>query len=172
VRTLRVLAVLAVVLLVSVVAGAYAAGKEPPTMTPGEAKAFAAEALAAAGVRNATVQDDVREETFVSEGTGEPVPVYVVPADVAGNRLELYVQRTGDRAVNLDDAMPDGGFLLNDEQFKQLEEFRFDPAGQRVAESRKGPATVAGLLVTVVGVALLVSAVGRRRARAASSAEA
>jgi hypothetical protein len=172
VRALRVLAVLAVVLLVGVVAGAYAAGKEPPTMTPGEAKVFAAEALAAAGLRNVAVQDDVREDTFVSEGTGEPVPVYVVPADVAGNRLELYVQRTGNRAVNLDDAMPDGGFLLNDEQFKQLEEFRFDPAAQRVAADRRGPATLAGVLALVVSGALVLSAVGRRRARAASSAEA
>lgn len=167
-RSLRALVLLAVVLLVSVVAGAFAAGKEPPTMTPGEAKTFAQEALAASGVRNVTVQDDVREESFVPEGGAEPIPVYVVPAEVAGNRLELYVQRAGDRAVNLDDAMPDGGFLLDEEQFKRLEEFRFDPAGERVAQSRRGPATVAGILVLVVGGALVVAAVGRRRARAAS----
>lgn len=169
-RALRVLAVLGVVLVVSLVAGAYAAGKEQPTMTPHEARVFTRAALEASGLSDVKISKRVREESFVPEGGGEPIPVYVVPAEVSGNRLELYVERTGDRAVNLDDAMPDGGYVLGDEQFKKLEEFRFDPAGERVAESRRGPATVAGALVLVVAVALLISVVGPRSRTAPSPA--
>lgn len=167
-RAVRVLAVLAVVVLVSVVAGAYAAGTEQPTMTLQEARTFTRQALEASELRNLKIGGRVRQEAFVPEGGGEPIPVWVVPAEVAGNRLELYVQRTGDRAVNLDDAMPDGGFVLSDEQFKKLEEFRYDPARERVLESRRGPATVAGVLVVGVGIVLLVS-VSRRGSRAAAS---
>ncbi|MBW3547643.1 MAG: hypothetical protein KY452_05860 [Actinobacteria bacterium] len=165
---MRVLAVLAVVLLVSLLAGAYASGREQPTMTPDEARVFTRHALESSGVRDPKISRRVREETFRPEG-GEPIPVYVVPAEVAGFRLELYVQRSGDRAVNLDDAMPDGGFVLNEEQFEKLAEFRFDPAAERVAESRRGPATVAGALVLLVGVALLISVVSRRSETAPSA---
>lgn len=167
-RAVRVLAVLAVVLVVGLIAGAYASGTEQPTMTPAEARVFTSQALEASGVREAKVGEDVREETFRPEG-GEPIPVYVVPAEVAGFPLELYVQRSGDRAVNLDDALPDGGFVLTDEQFDKLAEFRFDPAAERVAESRRGPATLAGALVLLVGVALLITVVGRRSQAAASA---
>ncbi|MDP8987622.1 MAG: hypothetical protein M3N25_09525 [Actinomycetota bacterium] len=166
-RALRVLAVPAVVLLVAVVAGAYASGTEQPSMTPAEAREFTTRALQASDVRNVTLGTEVREETFRPEG-GEPIPVYVVPAEVSGYRLELYVQRSGDRAVNLDDAIPNGGYVLDDEQFEKLAQFRFDPAAERVAESRRGPATVAGALVLVVGVALLISVVGGRSRTAPS----
>ena len=165
---MRVLSVLAVVLVVGLIAYAYARSVEQPTMTPAEARLFTAEALEASGVRNFEVGTEVREETFQPEG-GEPIPVYVVPADVAGNRLELYVQRDGDQAVNLDDAMPDGGYVLDDEQFEALAEFEFDPARERVAEGRRGPATLAGALVLLVSVALLISVLGRRSRTAASA---
>lgn len=168
-RRLHVVAVLAGVVVVSVIAGAYAAGREQPTMSPQEARVFTGQALEASGVKNVTVSAQTREEVFVPEGGGEPIPVYVVPAEVAGYRLELYVQRSGDRAVNLDDAMPDGGYVLDDEQFEKLAAFRYDPAAERVAESRRGPATVAGALVLVVGVALLVFVVGRRSQTAPSA---
>lgn len=167
-RALRVLAVLAVVLVVGLIAGAYASGTEEPTMTPDEARVFTRQALESSGIREPKISRRVREESFRPEG-GEPIPVYVVPAEVAGFRLELYVQRRGDRAVNLDDAMPDGGYVLTDEQFDKLAEFRFDPAAQRVAESRRGPATVAGILVLLVGVGLLISVVSRRSETAPSA---
>ncbi|HEV2767243.1 MAG TPA: hypothetical protein VGV63_06005 [Acidimicrobiales bacterium] len=165
---MRVLAVLAVVLVVGLIAGAYASGTEKPTMTREEARVFTRQALEFSGVREPKVGTEVSEETFRPEGS-EPVPVYVVPAEVAGFPLKLYVQRNGDQAVNLDDALPDGGFVLTDEQFEKLAEFRFDPAAERVAESRRGPATVAGALVLLVGVALLISVVSRRSKTAPSA---
>lgn len=167
-KAVRLLVVVAVVLVVGLVAGSYALSQGAPEMTAEEARLFTRAALNAAEARNVVVEGDVRAETFTPEG-GEPIPVWVVPAMVSGQPLELYVMRTGDRAVNLDDALPNGGYVLPDEQFEALERYRLDLAGDRVREARSGPALVAGLLVILVAVALLASVVSER-ARPADAA--
>lgn len=164
-RGIRIAVVLAVAAVVGVIAGSYAASTEEPAITASEARIFTQEALNSSGVRNVRVADEgqVRAEIFTPEG-GEPIPVWVVPATVSDQPLELYVARTGSRAVNLDDALPDGGFVLGDEQFRMLETFRLDLAAERVQESRRVPALLATVLVVVLAVALvLVVLAGRHR---------
>ncbi|MDP9005546.1 MAG: hypothetical protein M3N15_01350 [Actinomycetota bacterium] len=163
-NAVRVLVLVLVVVVVTVVAGSYALSQGPPEMTAEEARVFTRAALNAIEAQNAVVEGEVRAETFTPEG-GEPIQVWVVPAMVSGQPLELYVMRAGDRAVNLDDALPQGGFVLPEEQFEALERFRLDVAGDRVREARAGPALVAGLLLILVGVSLLARVVtGRARA--------
>lgn len=158
-KGLRALALLVVVVVVGLVAGTYAVNQDPPAMTADEARAFTRAALTAVEARNPMVgEGEVRADGFTPEGS-EPIPVWVVPATVSGQPLELYVMRAGDRAVNLDDALPEGGFVLPSDQFAALELFRLDLAGERVRESRQGPALVAGVLIALVGVALLLSVV-------------
>ena len=165
-RGLRVLVVLAVVLVISLLAGAYAAGRDEPSLTAADAVTFTREALAASGVSAVEVPGEARAEPFMPE-SGGTIPVWVVPATVSGRPIELYVARSGSRAVNLDDALPGGGYVLTEEQFKTLEEFRLDPAADQVQEERRGPAVAAGILAVVAAVALLLTVVSGR-ARAAS----
>lgn len=165
-KGLRILVVLAVAVVVGVIAGTYAAGQDEPVLTASEARSFTQQALNSSGGRNVRVapEAEVRDDTFTPEG-GEPIPVWIVPATVSGQPVELYVAKTGSRAVNLDDALPDGGFVFGDEEFKKLETFRLDLAAERVQENRRVPALLATVLVVVVGVLLLLVVVtGRRRA--------
>lgn len=179
-KGLKVLALVGAVVLVSLIAGVYAAGREVPRLSASEATTFAQQALTDSGARGVEVRGEPRAEAFipVREGDdGEPVPepdpieVWVVPVMISNQPVELYVSQTGGRAVNLDDALPDGGFVLDEEQFDRLERFRLDLAGDRVRAQRRGPSIVAGLLLAVVAVALLTSVVtGRGREAPADEA--
>lgn len=169
-KGLRVLVLVIVVVVVGLLAGSYAAGQGRSDITAEEARIFTRAALTAIEARNVVVEGDVRSEAFTPEG-GDPIPVWVVPATVSGQPLELYVMRAGDRAVNLDDALPDGGFVLPEEQFQALERYRLDLAGDRVREARSGPALVAGLLLIVVSVALLAAVVAGRVRAATTDAD-
>lgn len=158
---MRIVVLAVVVVVIGLVAGSYAAAQDPPELTPEDARNFTRAALSAVEARNFVVEGDVRAEEFTPEG-GSPIPVWVVPAKVSGQQLELHVMRFGDRAVLLNDALPDGGFVLTPEQFERLERFRLDLAGEQVRERRRAPALVAGLLILLVGVALLVSVAYQR----------
>jgi len=173
VKGLRVLLVLGVVLVVSLIAGAYAAGQDSPPLTAAQAREFTQRAFTYSGVEPVEVSGEPRAEVFdqsqdpesgEGEGTGpgDPIPVWVVPAQVANQPVELYVARESDRAVRLNDALPGGGFVLNDEQFKRLEEFRLDLAGEELRRQRQGPAVAAVVLVVAVSLLLLVVVVRRR----------
>lgn len=176
-KGLRVLIVLGVVLVVSLIAGAYAAGQDAPPLSGADAQEFTLRAFNFSGVDSVESTGEPRPEVFVpteqeAEGedrgeeveTGEPIEVWVVPVTVSGQPVELYVARRGDRAVNLDDALPGGGFVLTDEQFARLAEFRLDVVGEELREDRAGPALVAGLLIGLAALFLLVSVLrGRNR---------
>jgi hypothetical protein len=186
VKHLRILIVLAVVLVVSLIAGAYAAGRDAPPITGPDAREFTIRALTFSGFDSVEVTGDPRAELFNAgeqpEGEGEaqsrgdggeagpPIPVWVVPATVSGQQIELYVARQSNRAVNLDDALPGGGFVLNEEQFQRLENFRLDLAREQLRADRQGPALVAGLLI-VVAAALLIFTVLRGRRGSETSPE-
>lgn len=167
-KGIKALALVAVVVVVGLIAGSYAAGREVPRLTAAEAGVFAQQAFTDAGARRVEIAGEPRAESFtpIRQGDdGEPVPatepvdVWVVPVRVSDQPVELYVAQTGGRAVNLDDALPEGGFVLGTEQFDRLERFRLDLAGMRVSAQRRGPAIVAGMLIAVVSVALLASVV-------------
>ncbi len=173
-KGLKVVALIGVVVVVGLIAGAYAAGREVPQLNAAEARIFAEQALLDSGARRVEVTGEPRAEEFIPVREGEdgqampasePIDVWVVPLTVSDRPVELYVAQSGGRAVNLDDALPDGGFVLDDEQFDRLERFRLDLAGDRVSAQRLGPSIVAGLLIAVVAVALLALVVtGRVRA--------
>ncbi|CAN5205324.1 hypothetical protein BH24ACT1_BH24ACT1_13260 [soil metagenome] len=174
-KGLRLLIVVGVVLVVSLIAGAYAAGQDAPPLSGPDAREFTVRAFTFSGVDSVEATGEPRAEVFIptdeagedrgGQGqTGEPIDVWVVPATVSGQPVELYVARRGDRAVNLDDALPGGGFVLNDEQFARLAEFRLNPASEELRRDRQGPALVAGLLLTLAALLLVVSVLrGRRR---------
>lgn len=189
-KGLRVVVVLGVVLVVSLIAGAYAAGQDRPPMTAAQAQEFTVRAFTFSGAEPVELSGEPRAEEFPGPGTpepddddrgdeegqdgdgvpAEPVPVWVVPVTVSGRPVELYVARSGNSAVNLDDTVPGGGYVLNQEQFERLAQFRFDPAGDRLRDGRQGPALVAGLLIVVAGVFLLVAVLrGRERTTATPS---
>jgi uncharacterized membrane protein YtjA (UPF0391 family) len=183
VKGLRVVIVLGVVLVVSLIAGAYAAGQDAPPMNASDAREFTIRALTFSGFDGVEVTGEPRAEVFdaaeqpSSDGqdrenrveAGPPIPVWVVPATVSGQQIELYVAAESDRAVNLDDALPGGGFVLDEEQFKRLERFRLDPAGDQLRADRGGPAVAAGLLIVVVTLLLVVALVRGRRGRDTSA---
>lgn len=174
-KSLRVLIVLGVVLVVSLIAGAYAAGQEAPPMTGPDAREFTIRALTFSGFDSVQVTGDPRAELFNvgdqpdgerdAQGgadeadPGPPIPVWVVPATVSDQQIELYVARQSDRAVNLDDALPGGGFVLTEEQFARLESFRLNPASEQLRADRQGPAVAAGVLIVVVALLLIVAKV-------------
>lgn len=174
-KHLRVAIVLGVVLVVSLIAGAYAAGQERAPLTAAEAQEFTVRAFTASGVDSVEVTGEPRAETFTPTGRGEvedqasggetrePIEVWVVPANVSGQPVELYVARRGDHAVNLDDALPGGGYVLTDEQFDRLAQFRLDLAGEEMRDQRQGPALVAGVLIALATALLIFSAVRGRR---------
>jgi hypothetical protein len=175
VKSLRVLIVLGVVLVVSLIAGAYAAGQEAPPMTGPDAREFTIRALTFSGFDSVEVTGDPRAELFNvgdqpdgerdAQGgadeadPGPPIPVWVVPATVSDQQIELYVARQSDRAVNLDDALPGGGFVLTEEQFARLESFRLNPASEQLRTDRQGPAVAAGVLIVVAALLLIVAKV-------------
>ena len=176
-KGLRVFLVLGVVLVVSLIAGVYAAGQDAPPISSADAREFTQRAFTFSGIDSVEVTGEPRAEPFnVTEqqgegenrveeaGSGEPIDVWIVPATVSDQPVELYVARRGDRAVNLDDALPGGGYVLSDEQFDRLAQFRLDLAREELQDKRQGPALVAGLLIGLTAVLLLVSVLrGRRR---------
>ncbi|MDP8955237.1 MAG: hypothetical protein M3N37_10075 [Actinomycetota bacterium] len=175
-KGVKVLALVGVVVVVCLIAGAYAAGRETPRLSAAEAQVFAQQALIDSGAREVELRGEPRAEDFApppEEGQPrrDPVSVWIVPLTVSDQPIELYVTQTGGRAAYLDDALPDGGFVLNEEQFDRLERFRLDLAGDRVRDERRGPSLVAGLLIALVAAALLASVL-TGKARAARTDEA
>ncbi len=183
-KGLHVALLVGVVLVVSFIAGAYAAGREVPRLTQAEARTFAVQALNDTGARPVEVRGEPRSESFTpvpqeeeqaqadqAAPAPDPIDVWIVPLTVSAQPVELYVSQAGGRAVNLDDALPDGGFVLNEEQFDRLERFRLDLAGDRIRAERQGPSLIAGMLIVLVAVALLASVV-KGRVRAARTDEA
>ncbi len=183
-KRLRVFLVLGVVLVVSLIAGTYAASQDAPPMTAGEAREFTRRALLFSGFPSVEVTSEPRAELFnvgdqpdseEARGGGDDaeagpsIPVWVVPATVSNQQIELYVARQGDRAVNLDDALPGGGFVLTEDQFDRLEGFRLDLAGEQLRADRQGPSVAAGVLIVLASLLLLVAVVRGRRGPETSS---
>lgn len=182
------------VVVVALVATSFALARKPPAMSATDSVTFARRALAAAGVEGADVGRQPRTSVFTLDD-GTEVGVWIVPADVRGELVEVYVPRSrtlpcdgsvldrlpgtracpADRAVNLDDEVDDGRFLFTEDQFAALEDFRLNPALDRQRDRRIGPAVAAGSLVAIVGVALAVGtgrSGGVRRRRKGRSREA
>lgn len=179
-KNLRVLIVLGVVLVVSLIAGAYAAGQDRRAFTAADAREVAIRAFTYSGFDSVEVSGEPRAEVFnqaaalaeqggaetqrMAEAATDRLPVWVVPVTLSGQPVELYLSRTSGELVNLDDALPEGGFVLTPEQFARLDQFQLDLLGEELRSQRQTPALVAGLLI-VLAALLLAFAVLRRRGR-------
>ncbi len=163
-RAARAVAVAGLVALVAgiVVAVVDLTDGDPPALTPPDAVTFTRRALSAAGVAGAVVDPAPRPGRFTPEGS-DPVEVWIVPVDVEGQHIELYVPRRGDRAVNLDDEIAPGQFLLSDGQFDALKRFRLDLHQERLRQRQVVPGAVAGILVLLTGTWLFMTVRSPRR---------
>lgn len=146
-------------------AGTAMGGCADRDMTAQDAREFTRRALEEAGLEDVRV--DPRPEAGVFRPTaGDPIAVWKTRARAEGGVVHLYVTIEGERAVFLNDVADDGGALLTDDQFAQLEEFRLDPAEERHREEIRGPALLAtGLAlaaVAVIAFALVTARVPRR----------
>lgn len=150
----------AVVALGLLAAGLWAAVRDEQQMSADQAREFTQRALAASGVEGAVVAGRPRPATF--QGEGAAVPVWVVPVRVADHQIEVYVDRRGDQAVNLDDQVGADAYVLSSQQFEALDSFQWDPVSADQRRRLAAPAAAAVALAVGVGTATVV-AVARRR---------
>jgi hypothetical protein len=145
----------AVVALIAVL-GAWILGwTSPPELTAADARAFTHRALDEIGLDAIRVDATTRSGTYTIRGTETELDVWETSARVSGGRIELKVDREIGEAVFVDDVNAAGDDrLLSDEQFRQLGDFRTDPARERRL-LRNIAGTVAG--VVTAAVAVLVS---------------
>lgn len=146
----RVVRILAWVLVFVGPAAAAASWFTPqPDLDEQDAVDTALGALEAAGLEG-TVEDPVVRSGHVPAG-GEPIDVWVVFADVGGDRVELRVQTTAGQLVYVDDrtGADSTGRLLSDEQFETIGSYRNDATMDRWI-LRNGGGSVSALVIAVV----------------------
>lgn len=162
----------AVRLLVAVACAAVLAGgvvvawrRGPEPLTRDEAAAFAADALGRIGLDDVRVDPSVEATTYRPSSTGDgddggEVPVWSVLATVDGGTVRLLVHEEAGEAVRVEDQADDGGPLLSDDQFAELDAITagVDTEWRRLA----GAATLAGVAGAAVAVALAVTESRRR----------
>jgi hypothetical protein len=140
-----------------------------PAMTREDARSFAKRALQQAGLRTVVVSPQVEATTYKSADprfiNDKPVAVWMTTSQVDGGTVVLDVQRRGNNAVYVRDTRSDStGPLLTDQQFNELNRFRYDPAGDRHRRHVRPWAIPAVVLILLVGAALfVVVATGRVR---------
>ena len=82
------------------------------------------------------------------------VPVWRTHGTVPEGTIELYVPRRGNSAVFVRDEATAGGPLLTDRQFRQLRDFRYNPAADRRRNRLQSPTVVAVVLAVLVACGL------------------
>jgi hypothetical protein len=129
-----------------------------PAMTSQDARAFARRALTSIGFTNVSVSPEVTLAVYRSPdkrfSTQKPVQVWRTHSSVPDGTIELYVPRKGNSAVFVRDEATAGGPLLSDRQFRQLRDFRMNPAADRRRDRLQGPTIAAVLLAVIVACAL------------------
>ena len=154
------------VLAVVLAGGAGGCVPDDVELTAEDARTFTREALEAAGV------EDVRVVPEVQAGVHRParqpdrrVPVWETQAAVEGGRVELHVLRRGDQAVYLQDLTPAGDQLLTSDQFELLEDYRSNPAADRLRARQAPRAVAAGVLAALAAAAIAAVVVLDRSVR-------
>ncbi|MCU1449553.1 MAG: hypothetical protein JWP02_1723 [Acidimicrobiales bacterium] len=129
-----------------------------PAMTSQDARTFARRALTSIGFTSVSVSPEVTRAAYRSPdkrfSNQKPVQVWRTHSTVPDGTIELYIPRTGNSAVFVRDEATAGGPLLSDRQFRQLRDFRMNPAADRRRDRLQGPTIAAVLLAVVVACAL------------------
>jgi hypothetical protein len=156
---------LTMVMAAAAIALAVLAWVQPlPDLTAEDARQFTADAFEAAGFTEGAVRPDVEESTYREEGGDEEFDVWITITDLDGQPVELWIDREGSQAVQIDDNT-DGGPLLTDEQFQILDDYEEHPAAD---QRRRRNWLVTGAAVLAVALAIGVIVLTGRRKRAPS----
>lgn len=150
----RAVRILAWMLVFVAPAAAVASWFTPrPDLDEDDASETALGALAEVGFEDATV-DEVERSVHEPED-GAPVDVWVVFADVDGERIELRVQESVGQLVYVDDRIgpDDAQRLLTDAEFEQMGDYRNDATLGRWA-LRNGLASATAVLIAVMAYVL------------------
>ncbi len=142
----------AAVALIAVLAAWILGWISPPELTAADARQFTERALEGIGLDAIRVEPDVRSGTYTIRGTETELDVWETSALVSGGQVELKVDREIGEAVFVDDVNAEGDDrLLSDDQFRELGDFRTDPARERRL-LRNIAGTVAGILTAAAAV--------------------
>jgi hypothetical protein len=161
----RALVVVAVVVAATAVVLALLAWGQPiPALTAQDARQFSADAFEAAGFTEGAVRPDVEASSYRDEDGDETFDVWITITDLEGQPVELWIDRNGSQAVQVDDNT-DGGPLLTDEQFQILDDYEVHP---RADERRRRNSWVTAAAAVAVAVAVGVIVVTGRTKRAPS----
>jgi hypothetical protein len=132
-----------------------------PAMTRADARTFARQALIHIGFTNVQVDRNVSLASYRSPDTRfqnqKPVQVWRTRSTVSQGSIELYVPHKGNSAVFVRDEASAGGPLLSDRQFRQLRDFRLNPAADRRRDRLQGPTIAAVVLAVIVACGLFVA---------------
>lgn len=118
----------------------------PEELTADEAAAFAADSLAAVGLRDVRLAPDVLPATYEGD------PVWDVHATVDGGSVRLLVHEAAGEAVRVEDVADVGGPLLTDAQFAALDDRTAGVVGDFRGEA--WVVTIAGLAGAAAAVAV------------------
>jgi hypothetical protein len=137
-----------------------------PAMTRADARTFARQALQKVGFTHVVVDRAVTLASYRSPDTRfknqKPVQVWQTHSTVPEGNIDLYVPRKGNSAVFVRDEATAGGPLLSDRQFRQLRDYRLNPAADRRHDRLQGPTIAAVILAVLVACGLfLVVILGR-----------
>jgi hypothetical protein len=146
---------------VAVAAAAWAWTEPMPDLTRDDARRFTADALAAAGFDDLTVDDLVTPGVFVAAQHDERAEVWITTAVMEGQTVEMRIDRETPQALLIDDNTPDGP-LLDEDQFAAVDEYMEHP--RRDERLRRNYIATAAAVVTVV-VAVVLMVVAPRRLR-------
>jgi hypothetical protein len=131
-------------------------------MSSSDARAFTKRAMNRLGYPNAIVSPIVGHALYRSPDAAfrrqGPVEVWTTTATVPDGQVDLYIQRKGDSAVYVRDARTSGGRLFDDNQFRALQRFRYNPAADRQHRRERAPGA-AGVALLVLAAGALIAAV-------------
>jgi hypothetical protein len=120
-----------------------------PDLTEEDARRFTANAFAAAGFPDGEVSRRVESAVYAEPGGDVEFDVWVTTIELGGRPVELWIDRDGSQAVQIDDNT-DQGPLLTDDQFQTLDRYEEHPGAD---ERRRRNWLVTGAATLAVAVA-------------------
>ena len=148
---------------IAVVAVVLAWVQPLPDLTAEDARQFTAAALEAAGFSEGSVRPDVRASTYPEDDGGSEFDVWITITDLEGQPVELWIDREGSQAVQINDNA-EGAPLLTERQFRIVDDYATHPQAD---DRRRRNWIVTAVAVLVVALAAVVIVVVLRRTRPA-----
>ncbi len=125
-----------------------------PELTAEDARQFTADALEAAGFTEGSVRPDVRAGVYPETEGDSDFDVWITITDLEGQPVELWIDREGSQAVQINDNTEDGP-LLTEEQFRILDAYDTHPRADD-RRRRNWIVTAAAALTVILAVGLIV----------------